>query len=168
MSSNLSEMRDVGRQAFLKLRDRGEHVCFAESLTGGLITAIFVENSGASSVLNESYVTYSPEAKQRILGVSPETIARDGVVSARCAREMAEGARRISSADWGLSVTGLAGPDGGSEATPVGTVFIGVAGADVTQVHECHFSGDRGSVREQTVIAAFNSLVEAMGDSFQR
>lgn len=157
-----SSIAEASRQAFALLRDRCEHVCFAESLTGGLIAASFVENPGASDVLNESYVTYSPEAKQRILGVSPETVEHEGVVSERCAREMAEGALRISSADWGVSATGLAGPDGGTEATPVGTVFIGVAGYDKTWVRECHFSGDRLSVREQAVIEAFTLLMEAI------
>ena len=148
--------------AFAGLRDRSEHVSFAESLTGGMIAAALVENAGASDVLGESYVTYAPEAKMRILGVRRETVDAAGVVSAQCAREMAAGVRRISSADWGVSATGLAGPDGGTQETPVGTVFIGVAGARGVEAYEYHFSGDRGEIRAQAACAALEALGKAM------
>ena len=154
---------DSSARAFALLKARGEHVCFAESLTGGLIAAAFIENAGASAVIDESYVTYAPAAKIRILGVTRETVETVGVVSAECAREMALGARRISKADWGVSATGLAGPDGGSEATPVGTVFIGVSGASGTWAFEFHFENmDRMQVREAAVNAAFKKLIERM------
>ena len=152
----------AGARAFALLRARGEHVSFAESLTGGLIAATLVENSGASAVLDESYVTYAPESKMRILGVARETVEIVGVVSARCAREMAAGVRRISGADWGVSATGLAGPEGGTAETPVGTVFIGVAGPEGAQALEFHFGGERPQVRAQAVQAAFEALCEAM------
>ena len=153
---------EPSRAAFERLRDRGERVSFAESLTGGLIAATLISNSGASGVIDESYVTYAPESKIRILGVRRETVETVGVVSAQCAREMAEGVRRISGADWGVSATGLAGPDGGTAETPVGTVFVGVAGRNGVQAHEFHFCGDRAQVRSQTVDAALNALAEAM------
>ncbi len=155
-------IRAASAAAYALLRRRNERVSFAESLTGGLIAASFVENPGASFALDESYVTYAAESKIRILGVRRETVDGDGVVSARCAREMAEGVRRISGADWGVSATGLAGPDGGTEATPVGTVFIGVSGPRGARARECHFAGDRRSVREQAVQAAFELLCEEM------
>ena len=85
-----------------------------------------------------------------------------GVVSADCAHQMAEGVRRISNAHWGVSATGLAGPDGGTDALPVGTVFIGVSGKDKTQAHECHFSGDRMQIRTQAVQKAFELLINAV------
>lgn len=152
-----------GARAFALLKVRGEHVCFAESLTGGLIAATFIENAGASCVINESYVTYAPEAKMRILGVARETVETVGVVSADCARQMAAGARRISGADWGVSATGLAGPDGGTAETPVGTVFIGVANKMTARAFEFHFEGmDRGAVRRAAVNAAFEKLIECM------
>lgn len=154
--------RAASAAAFARLRARGAHVSFAESLTGGLIAATLVENSGASAVLNESYVTYAPESKMRILGVTRETVETVGVVSARCAREMAAGVRRVSGADWGVSATGLAGPEGGTAETPVGTVFIGVAGPDGVQALEFHFQGDRMAVRLQAVQAAFEALCRAM------
>ena len=156
------EAKNACARAFELMRDRGEHVSFAESLTGGLIAAAFVENPGASAVLDESYVTYAAASKVRILGVQQETVDTVGVVSARCAEEMAAGVKRISGADWGVSATGLAGPDGGTEDIPVGTVFIGVAGEDGAQAHECHFSGSRTDVRKQAVQRAFELLIERM------
>ena len=149
------KLQNASAKAFRLLHSRGEKVSFAESLTGGMIAAAFVENPGASSALDESYVTYAAASKVRILGVRQETMDNDGVVSAACAREMAAGVRRISSADWGVSATGLAGPDGGTDDTPVGTVFIGVAGPDGTQVNEFHFRGNRDWVR---TLACSNGL----------
>ena len=156
------DLRSASAAAFEALRRRGEHVSFAESLTGGMIAAALVENAGASDVLGESYVTYAAAAKVRILGVRQETVDTVGVVSARCAREMAAGVQRVSGADWGVSATGLAGPDGGTEATPVGTVFIGVAGARGVESHEFHFAGDRKEVRIQAACAALELLRRAL------
>lgn len=152
------EIRSVSASVLTLLRERGEKLSFAESLTGGLIAASFVENAGASAVLEESYVTYAAQSKMRILGVARETVEQQGVVSARCALEMAQGVRRISGADWGVSATGLAGPDGGTAQTPVGTVFIGVAGKTGTRAFECHFPGDRDAVRRSSVARAFELL----------
>ena len=154
--------KDSSTAAFRMLRDRGERVSFAESLTGGRIAAALIENSGASQVIDESYVTYAAESKIRLLGVKRETVNEKGVVSAECAAEMAAGVRRISRAGWGVSATGLAGPDGGTEATPVGTVFIGIAGPGGAEAFECHFEGDREAVRLQTVKKAFELLCAAM------
>ena len=153
----------ASERAFRALKRRGQRVCFAESLTGGLIAATFIENAGASSAIDESYVTYAAEAQIRILGVSPDTVRDFGVVSAQCAREMAEGARRISRSDWGVSATGLAGPDGGTDDSPVGTVFIGVAGAAETRVIECHFQNrSRAAVRHAAVRAALGMLADCV------
>jgi len=158
----MNDLKLSSAAAFELLRSRGEKVSFAESLTGGLIAASFVENAGASAALDESYVTYAPESKMRILGVQRETVETVGVVSARCAREMAEGVRRISGAHWGVSATGLAGPDGGTDELPVGTVFIGVAGGGKARAFECHFSGNRSEVRRQAVQRAFELLKAEM------
>ena len=137
----------VERAAFELLKRRGETVSFAESCTGGLLAARLVGVPGASNVLEESHVTYSDAAKQRVLGVKPGTLAAHTAVSAECAREMAEGARRISGATWAAATTGHAGPDGGADGTPAGTVFIAVAGPDGTGVEERHFRGTRQFVR---------------------
>ena len=145
------------------LAERHETVCFAESCTGGMLAAAIVDNPGASDVLMESYVTYSNEAKMRLLGVSEKTLAEHGAVSAECAREMAEGARKISGADWGVSVTGIAGPGGGTPEKPVGTVFVGVAGASGVEAHELHLRGERTWVRTLSVANALNLLRVALG-----
>lgn len=155
-----TDMHAASAAAFRLLRSRNEKVSFAESLTGGLIAATFVENPGASDVLDESYVTYAADSKVRILGVHRETVDTVGVVSERCAREMAAGVKRISGADWGVSATGLAGPNGGTDDLPVGTVFIGVAGADGSEAYECRFGGDRAEVRCRAVQRAFELLAE--------
>lgn len=158
----MDALKRASREAYEALMNRGAHVSFAESLTGGLIAAALVENPGASAVLEESYITYAPESKHRLLGVRRETIAHLGVVSAQCAREMAEGARRLSGADWGVSATGLAGPEGGTVETPVGTVYIGVSGKNGTQAWVHHFSGDRSEVRRRAAQAALEALKRAV------
>ena len=137
------------------LRQRGETVCFAESCTGGRMASSVIDCSGASDAVKESYITYSAEAKMRILGVSKETIDTHTVYSADCAREMCEGARRLSGSDWAVSVTGVAGPDGGTPEKPVGTVFVGVSGKGGTFAWEFHFRGRRDWVR---TLAASNAL----------
>ena len=149
-------------KAFNLLLSCSETVSFAESLTGGLIAATLIGNPGSSAVIAESYVTYAESSKQRLLGVKKETLESDGVVSAECARQMAAGARRRSGADWAVSATGLAGPDGGTDEKPVGTVFIGVSGRKGTRAFEFHFSGDRMAVRLQAVEAALDVLAEEM------
>ncbi|MBE5807109.1 MAG: competence/damage-inducible protein A [Clostridiales bacterium] len=153
----------INRAAFEALRARGQTVCFAESLTGGRLAASIVDCPGASDVLKESYITYCDEAKHRVLGVRQDTLDRFTCVSAQCAAEMAEGARRISKADWGVSTTGIAGPDGGTADTPVGTVFIGIAGPNGARGQGFRFAGDRDAVRLQAVKWACDILRKEIG-----
>lgn len=134
---------------------RNETVSFAESCTGGLLAARVIGISGASAAINESHVTYSNEAKMRLLGVKAETLENHGAVSAQCAMEMAEGVRKLSGANWGVSTTGIAGPDGGTPEKPVGTVFVGISGRSGTFAREFHFRGRRDWVR---TLAASNAL----------
>ena len=148
----------ISKAALDLLKSRHETVCFAESCTGGRLAAALIDHSGASDALCESYVTYSDEAKTRILGVSLHTLSAHTCYSAECAIEMAEGARRISGANWSVSVTGLAGPNGGSERTPVGTVYIAVSGAEGTSAKEFHFAGGRDHIRTLAVGHALNML----------
>ena len=152
----------IERTAFALLKARGETVSFAESCTGGRMASRLVGVPGASAVLEESHVTYSDAAKARVLGVSPETLAQHTAVSAEAAREMAEGARRVSGSDWAVATTGYAGPDGGADGTPVGTVFIAVAGRDGTVARECHFRGQREFIRTLAASWGFNLLRLAM------
>lgn len=140
------------------LKQRGAHVSFAESCTGGMLTAKIVDLPGASDVLDESHVTYANSAKQRILGVKAETLEAFGAVSPECAREMAEGARRISGADYGVSVTGIAGPDGGTAEKPVGLVYVGISDANGVIAKEFRFRGNREWVRTLACGNALNLL----------
>ena len=140
------------------LSARSETVSAAESLTGGLLASQLVDVPGASAVLMESYVTYSNEAKARLLGVSEETLRAFGAVSEPCAREMAEGCLKASGATWALSTTGIAGPDGGSPEKPVGTVFIACAGRGDTAVKALKLRGDRARVRAMTCLYALDLL----------
>lgn len=143
------------------LKARGETVSVAESLTGGLLASQLVDVPGASAVLGESYVTYSNEAKERLLGVSPDTLRAYGAVSEQCAREMAEGCLRASGASWALATTGIAGPDGGTPEKPVGTVYIACAGKSGTTVKLLHLRGDRARVRAMTCLYTLDLLRQA-------
>ncbi|WP_352401518.1 CinA family protein [Synergistes jonesii] len=146
-------------------RSRGISLSLAESCTGGMIAAAVTEIAGASDIFSGSAVTYVNEAKENILGVCPETLAEHGAVSEKCAREMAEGSRRIFGSDIALSVTGIAGPGGGSTAKPVGTVWFGCASAAGTEAFVCHFGGGRRDVRRQSVERALSHLLKACGES---
>jgi len=117
-----------------ELTKRGLTLAVAESCTGGFLAHRITNVSGASAVFLAGHCTYSNEAKQETLGVKPETLAGHGAVSEAVAREMAEGARAKHGADFALSTTGIAGPTGGTEEKPVGTVFIALAGPNGTEV----------------------------------
>lgn len=144
------------------LAARNETVSVAESLTGGMLASRLVDVPGASAVLGESYVTYANEAKERLLGVSGETLRAHGAVSEQCAREMAEGCRRASGADWALATTGIAGPDGGTPEKPVGTVYIACAGRQGVVVKALKLRGDRTRVRSMTCLYAMDLLRVSM------
>ena len=117
-----------------ELTKRGLTLAVAESCTGGFLAHRITNVSGASAVFLAGHCTYSNEAKQETLGVKPETLATQGAVSEAVAREMAEGARAKHGADFALATTGIAGPNGGTEDKPVGTVFIALAGPNGTEV----------------------------------
>jgi nicotinamide-nucleotide amidase len=131
----------------------------AESCTGGLIAAALTAIPGSSATLLAGYVTYSNAAKRETLGVAAETLRQHGAVSRLTAIEMVQGALRIAQSDLAVACTGIAGPDGGSEAKPVGLVFIGCGrkGQPVS-AHGFVFPGDRAAVRAATVDAAFALL----------
>lgn len=129
-------------------------LCTAESCTGGLVSARLVNVSGASDVFKCGHVTYSNKAKRRILGVKKSTLDEYTAVSAKVAGEMAKGARKSCKADVAVSVTGLAGPGGGTEQIPVGTVYIGCDVKGKVTVREYHFSGNRSKIRENAAAAA--------------
>ena len=140
------------------LLKRGETVALAESCTGGKLAAMLTDSPGASGALVEGFVTYSNVAKVRSLGVKEDTLRAHGAVSEECAIEMAEGARQKTGATWALSVTGIAGPDGGSEEKPVGTVYIGLSGPDGASAQRFQFVGDRSWNRTLSCQNALNLL----------
>ncbi len=140
------------------LKERNKRVSFAESCTGGMLASSLVDISGASDVFDMSFVTYSNEAKSRILGVDPGMLRAFGAVSPECARAMAIGAREKSQADYALSVTGIAGPDGGTPDKPVGLVYIGIADKEGGYAHKFLFKGSRDQVRLSSVKHALNLL----------
>src|SRR4029077_14962107 len=129
------------------LTERKETLALAESCTGGAIANRMTNVPGASAVLLAGLVTYSNQAKEKFLGVGAGTLVEHGAVSEAVAREMAEGARRQTQADYALSVTGIAGPSGGSPSKPVGTVFIGLAGAFETIVEKNFNPFDRATFK---------------------
>lgn len=133
------------------LRKNNLTITIAESCTGGLVAGTLVNVPGISEYFQEGYVTYSNEAKQKLLGVQAQTLESYGAVSRQTAEEMALGCARAASADLGLATTGIAGPDGGTVQKPVGLVYIGCAFRGTVCVERFVFTGNRRSVREQAV-----------------
>lgn len=156
-------MPDLMSDLFSKLKTKGWMIATAESCTGGLIAAAVTGVPGSSAVFDRGFITYSNDAKKEMLGVKDETLATHGAVSEPTAREMVEGALRKSRAHLALSVTGIAGPDGGTPEKPVGLVYIGfgLRGGDVTVVKH-HFVGPRESVREQTAATALHHALSLL------
>lgn len=140
------------------LTERKQTLALAESCTGGGLANRITNVPGASAVLIAGLVTYANEAKEKFLGVRSETLAAHGAVSEAVAREMAEGARNATGADYALSVTGIAGPGGGSDTKPVGTVFIGFASADETIVLKQFNPFDRETFKHVTGTQALEIL----------
>jgi PncC family amidohydrolase len=149
-----------------RLIDAGCTVATAESITGGRLAARLTDGSGASSAFLGAVVTYATEVKISVLGV-PEALVDDhGVISAECARSMAEKVRTLMGTTYGVSTTGVAGPDS-QEDQPVGTVFVGVAGPDDTDVRRLALDGGRMDIQKQTVAEAMSALT-AMVDAQER
>ncbi len=141
-----------------ELRQQNATVALAESCTGGLIGHRLTNVSGSSDYFLAGFVTYSNEAKEAILNVPQALLLEHGAVSEPVAKAMAEGARLVGSTTWGLAVTGIAGPNGGSDAKPVGTVHLAAAGPDGTY-HERHlFRGAREQIKDRTATAALDLL----------
>ena len=146
---------------------RGWVLATAESCTGGGIGAAITAVPGSSAWFDGGVISYSNRAKQCLLGVSAESLAESGAVSEPVVRQMAQGALQCCAADLAVAVSGIAGPDGGSAEKPVGTVWIAWAQADgKVTVRHFVFAGDRQSVRQQTVAAALQGLLELAGNAF--
>ena len=151
------------------LRAADQTVAVAESCTGGLVGSLLTDVPGSSDYFDRGLVTYSYDAKMAHLGVNRETLEEHGAVSEPVAEQMARGVRDLAGTTWGVSTTGIAGPDGGTEEKPVGTVFVGVAFADDwgtggsrATVERFQFEGSRTQIKEQIARQALTSLLQSL------
>lgn len=164
MAVNLlpEDLTDLAARVIAENKAIGRTVALAESCTGGLVCAALTEIAGSSAVLDRGFVTYSNEAKHQSLGVSNDIIDTFGAVSIACAWAMAQGALRVSGADVAVAVSGIAGPDGGSELKPVGTVVFAraVRGSEELVAEERLLDGTtRAEIRHQAVLVALELLL---------
>ena len=130
----------------------------AESLTGGMVTSRLINVPGASDVIKSGFITYSNKSKRKYLGVKRSTLDKYGAVSEQCAKEMAKGCAATAKSDVAVSLTGIAGPDGGTDEKPVGLTYIGVSVLGKIKVKKYLFSGEREKVRESATAAALTLL----------
>lgn len=152
-------MSDLVLDLSRKLRLKGWRLVTAESCTGGLVAAAMTDLSGSSAIFDRGFVTYSNEAKQELLGIMPRTLKKYGAVSRECADAMAKGALKNSRGDISVSITGIAGPTGGSDEKPVGLVYIATAIRDGgIYITKNQFEGDRAAIRTQACEAALQQL----------
>ena len=155
-------MEELARRLGERLKARAAMLATAESCTGGWVAQAVTTVAGSSAWFDRGFITYSDEAKREMLGVRAQTLARHGAVSEETAREMARGALERSKATLAVAVTGIAGPGGGSAEKPVGMVcFAWAAGPQVTSETR-RFSGDRESVRRQSVIRALEGVLASL------
>ncbi len=145
-----------------RLTESGRKVATAESCTGGLVAQRVTSVAGSSGCFDLGVVSYANEQKNKILGVKKETLEKFGAVSKETALEMSEGIKKLSGADFGVGITGLAGPGGGSDKKPVGLVYISICTENEHKAFEYHFSGDRLSVRNQTADEALRLVIERL------
>jgi len=155
-----AQLREAATRVLELCRARGLHVATAESCTGGLVAAALTEIPGSSDVVDRGFVTYSDDAKRAMLGVPAATLKRYGAVSAQTARAMAAGALKNSRADLAVSITGIAGPGGGSKQKPVGLVYFAAASRDGRRIARKRLYGKIGRrrVRLRSVIEALALL----------
>lgn len=158
------ELRDLAVELVGRSREAGLRVACAESCTAGMVASAIGGIPGASEVLMGGVVSYTEDVKHRVLGVSLSTLETFTAVSEPCAREMAEGALRLLSSDAAVSVTGYAGPGGGTEEEPVGTVYLGLARRGLpTRVVRASFPGGRNLVRLAAAAEALRLLLSCVG-----
>ena len=148
-----------------ELSRRNQLLATAESCTGGWLAKVCTDRAGSSGWFERGFVTYSNAAKQELLGVEAETLARHGAVSRETVLEMVAGALSRSHAHWALAISGIAGPGGGSAEKPVGTVWFAWGGPDGWQLaREAQFEGDRDAIRQQAVATALEVLLQRLSE----
>ncbi len=145
-----------------KLTEQKQTISFAESCTGGRIAAAFTAISGASEILDGSVVSYSNDIKHKWLGVENDVLEEFGAVSEECVSQMLDGIQKMAQSDYAIAVSGIAGPTGGTEFKPVGTVYIGLLTPSNKKIFHCHFKGSREEVQEQSTIFPIKKLAEAL------
>jgi PncC family amidohydrolase len=155
-------MRNPVRQIHDLLIKTKKTVSAAESCTGGILSSLLTSQSGSSNYFILGLVVYSDRAKSRILSVSGALIAKEGAVSEKVALAMAESVKKLAKTNFGIGITGIAGPTGGSMKKPVGTVFIAVSGGKKTVCKKFCFKGGRLSVRKHSALKALEMLKEAL------
>lgn len=157
----MADQSKLAEDVLAAARSRQLKIATAESCTGGLVSGALTDIAGSSDVVDRGFVTYSNDAKIQMLGVKPKTLEQHGAVSEATAREMAEGALLHSQADLSVSITGVAGPGGGSDAKPVGLVHFAAARKGSPTIAEKHLFGDigRSAVRAASVTVALNLLL---------
>lgn len=156
-------MNPLANKLLIACREKNLRIITAESCTGGLIAAALTDIAGSSDVVEGGFITYANEAKIAMLGVPAALIAEHGAVSEPVALAMAQGALNHSRATLSVAATGIAGPGGGSDAKPVGLVFIAVGQKEKTPHPAKHiFSGDRSAIRQQAVNAALQMMLDEM------
>ena len=158
----MKNIQNIVEKIIQQLTKEGQTISFAESCTGGRIAAAFTAISGASEVLHGSCVTYSNDIKHLWLGVSNEILEKYGAVSQPCVEQMLEGIQRLAGSDYAVAVSGIAGPTGGTELKPVGTVYIGLQTPFTQEVFHCNFNGPREAVQEQSTVFAIEKLAEVL------
>ena len=147
------------RRIAAHLLQKQQKICTADSCTGGLIAKTFTDLAGSSDWFDRGFVTYSDQAKSDMLAVPAAIIVDYGAVSEAVATAMASGALRHSEADYAIAVTGVAGPGGGSDEKPVGTVWIAIASRPQSLAIKCLFDGDREAVRQATLLRALKETL---------
>lgn len=158
------EIETLAAKLGVALKAQGKMLTLAESCTGGMVAAAITSIAGSSMWFDRGFVTYSNAAKIEMLGVSANTIQEHGAVSENTAAEMAQGALSHSAAQLSASITGIAGPDGGSPQKPVGTVCFAWLGFTISlQTSTQHFQGNRKQVRQQSTIYILTELLNALG-----
>ncbi len=159
LNKNIIAASDMSAYIVHTLGAHQKKLTFAESCTGGQLATYLTHANGASTIFDGSLVTYSNALKSNWLAVDDAILERYGAVSSEVVSEMSEGALNVSYADFAISISGIAGPDGGSDEKPVGTIFIGVRCEGNSKVEELHLKGDRNYIQEQSVLYAIKMLV---------
>ncbi|MGQ9817860.1 MAG: CinA family protein [bacterium] len=153
-------MNTLALSAARLLSKNGLSLSVCESCTGGMLGSVITEVPGSSKYFKGGIIAYSNEVKRGVVGVKTKTLRKFGAVSEQTAQQMAQGVRRIIKTDIGISITGIAGPAGGTRGKPVGTVFIGIADNKKTRIYKFHFKGNRNQIRKRVCIQALKLLVD--------